>query len=334
MKTVLVGCGNISMVWMKAITNIPEIIIVGLVDRIKNKAESLANTFNCDAVVGTELEPIIKQTQAEMVFDCTNPESRVSIAKIAFECSCHLLVEKPLAPTIEDALKIISLQNGSGKWGGTMQNHRFNPTLRNIRQFLNNGTLGDLTQISSLFSVPATFTDFRASLPHVLLLDMAIHTFDAIRFLSSNEPIKVFCREWNPPGSTFERDAAAIAVFNFENQLLYTYQGNWCSKGLRTPWESEWRISGTNGTLFWDGAQDIKIEKWNNDLNRLELDKNAGSLVFANDKSGHEFAIKEFLHSVLHNKEPETSFRRNFASLQMVHNCIISAELNESVDFC
>ena len=92
-------------------------------------------------------------------------------------------------------------------------------------------------------------------MPHVLLVDMAIHTFDTARYISGADPVSVYCKEWNPAGSWYERDSSAIAIFEMSNGLVYTYRGSWCSEGLNTTWESDWRIVGQNGSLKWDGGQ-------------------------------------------------------------------------------
>ena len=39
-----------------------------------------------------------------------------------------------------------------------------------------------------------------------------------------------------------------------------TFRGSWCAEGLRTAWDSVWRICGTKGTICWDGLDDIRGE--------------------------------------------------------------------------
>ena len=50
-------------------------------------------------------------------------------------------------------------------------------------------------------------------MPHVLLLEMAIHTFDAARLILGADPVSVYCKEWNPPGSWYKQNASAVAIF-------------------------------------------------------------------------------------------------------------------------
>ena len=114
--------------------------------------------------------------------------------------------------------------------------------------------IGKITTVECGFFLGAHFGGFRDHMEHVLLLDMAIHTFDAARYITDANPAAVYCREWNPTGSWYDHDASAIAVFEMSDGIVYTYRGSWCSEGLNTTWECDWRIIGERGTITWDGA--------------------------------------------------------------------------------
>ena len=51
-----------------------------------------------------------------------------------------------------------------------------------------------------------------------------------------------------------------MAVFEFGDDVVFTYRGSWCADGLRTSWESAWRIVGERGSLIWDGYDDLTAE--------------------------------------------------------------------------
>jgi predicted dehydrogenase len=93
-----------------------------------------------------------------------------------------------------------------------------------------------------------------------LLVDMAIHTFDAARYLTGADPVSVFCTEHNPSWSWFKGAASAVAEFEFTNGVRFTYQGSWCARGLDTSWESSWRVLGPNGSATWDGYDGLVAE--------------------------------------------------------------------------
>ena len=58
-------------------------------------------------MTGTDLASLIRKTGATIVFDCTVPEAHSSIALTAFENNCHVLSEKPLAATMNEANAMI-----------------------------------------------------------------------------------------------------------------------------------------------------------------------------------------------------------------------------------
>lgn len=333
LDAVLVGCGNISRIWMEAINKIPELRLVGLVDQLKQRADELTNEFGLDLSTHHDLNSLLRDKQPNVVFDCTPPKSRVKIAEIAFKAGCHLLTEKPLSSSKDDSKWMIALANQYQRVGATMQNHRYDAHLRELKAFLSSGEIGQIVQCSSQFFVYSHFSDFRVQMPHVLLMDMGIHTFDAARALLSENPISVYCHEWNPQGSRFAHDAAAVAVFEFPSGITYTYQGNWSAHGLRTSWNSEWRIVGTHGSVYWDGANTLKVQKLV-DINNIDLGVVECSVPFNaahQHQSGHLRAIKRFIQDIIKEEEPETSFKNNFPSLSMVLSCIESAQSKSPV---
>ena len=167
---------------------------------------------------------------------------------------------------------------------------------------------------------------------HVLLLDMAIHSFDQARLISGADPVAVYCREWNPKGSWYDHDASAIAVFEMSNNIVYTYRGSWCSEGLNTSWECEWRAIGTHGSALWNGADGFRaqvVEQTGGFISKL-----ADVPVVVSDaakKGGHGGCIREFLDCVIAGKTPETVGTDNIKSLAMVFGAIKSAATGKRV---
>jgi predicted dehydrogenase len=171
-----------------------------------------------------------------------------------------------------------------------------------------------------------TLVAIRDVMEHVLLLDMAIHTFDQARFLSQADPVSVYCKEWNPPGSWYAHGASAVAIFEMSDGLVYTYRGSWCAEGLMTSWESQWRITGQQGTASWDGEGGISAEVvrsssgFFSDLKSEEIQPYHGEKV-----GGHEGLIRDFLACIREGRTPETICTDNIKSLSMVFGAIESA---------
>jgi predicted dehydrogenase len=333
-RVVVVGCGGISEAWLKPVAAMPELQIVGLVDRIEESARKRAAQFHLEsAVVGTDLRQVLKQTQPDIVFDCTVPEAHASVALEAFRHGCQVLGEKPLADSMAAARRMVRAAAKAGRTHAVMQNRRYLPEIRVVRDLIASERLGPLTTLSSDFFIGAHFGGFREQMQHVLLLDMAIHTFDAARLLCGGDPVSVYCKEWNPAGSWYAHGASAIAVFTMSNGVIYTYRGSWCSEGLRTSWESAWHGIGTQGSFRWDGYRNLQaqaVKSVGHPFSTVE-DLPAPAFTDATGPIGHGGQIRDFLDCLRDGRTPETVSRDNIKSLAMVFAAIRSAATGREV---
>jgi predicted dehydrogenase len=249
-----------------------------------------------------------------------------------------VLGEKPLANSMSEARTMVKAAREANRIFAVMQNRQHHPIVRRLRQLVRGGQLGQLTTVNIDFYVGAHFGGFRDRMKHVLLLDMAIHTFDQARFITGADPVAVaYAKEWNPAGSWYDHDASAIAIYEMANGLMVTYRGSWCAEGLRTSWESEWRLIGTQGTAKWDGADNVVgvaieqvrqaggffSEVAQTDLPSLEVEGKTG---------GHASLIADFVQCVRTGQLPQTHGEDNIKSLAMVFGAIECAETGRRVE--
>lgn len=328
MKTLLVGCGGISQTWLNALKQIPEIHLLGLVDLDENLAKARAEQFELEVATGSSLSEMLSKLKPELVFDCTIPQAHYDVTLTALKAGCHVFGEKPMADSLTEAKEMVKAAKDAGKVYAVMQNRRYDANIRSLRAFLQSGVLGDITTIHADFFIGARFGGFRDHMAHILVKDMAIHTFDAARFLSQKDPEAVYCYEWNPKGSWYDQDASAIAIFEMTGGVVFNYRGSWCAEGLRTTWESEWRIIGTKGSLSWNGADGFKAELVDDasgflsSYKPLEVESQKADAFGA----GHVGAIQAFTEALLQGRTPETICTDNIKSLAMVLGAVESSE--------
>lgn len=334
-KIVIVGCGAISKGWFTAAVARPDAEIVGVVDLRREAAEKRVEEFQLKhAVVGTDLGQTLDKTRPDVLFNCTTPEAHAPTTLLAFDKGCHVLSEKPLADTMENARRMVAAAEKAGKLYAVMQNRRYMPDILRLRQFLQSGAIGPVTTIQSNFFIGAHFGGFRERMKHVLLLDMAIHTFDAARFLSGADARTAYCHEWNPEGSWYDHDASAVAIFEMTGGLVYVYQGSWCSEGLATPWEAHWRVIGQKGSAVWDGTGNIVTEAVTETggMRSKVTSVLVPPFVQGSGKIGaHAGCINDYLDCLKSGEAPGTLASDNIKSLAMVHGAIRSADEQRKV---
>ena len=338
LRAVLVGCGLMSRAWLEAARQVDGLSIVGLVDIDIERARGRAEEFGLsDAVVGIDADDIIDRTEPDIVFDVVVPAARRDLAVMALGRGCHVLTEKPMADSLADAEEIVAASRAAGRLHAVVQNRRYHPAVRRIRRFLASGAIGELTSLHCDFFIAPHFGGFREEMDHVLLLDMAIHTFDAARYMAGQSPRGVYCREWEPTGSWYRQGSSAVAIFDLGDRIVFNYRGSWCADGGRTSWESAWRFVGRHGTLLWDGYDDLRAEVTTDEpvpgqpFLRVTEPIVVPPLDASDRVGGHVGVIRDFVWAVMNGGRPETRGEDNIQSLAMVFGAIESAETGRRV---
>jgi predicted dehydrogenase len=113
------------------------------------------------------------------------PRTHHAVAKTALEAGKHILCEKPLATSPEDALGLIEAADGAGRVLIVSQNDRYNAPFRAVQRVFMEGHLGELVsiRISCRRDTRTLFApdDFRYSMRHPYVMAMSIHHFDLLR---------------------------------------------------------------------------------------------------------------------------------------------------------
>lgn len=332
-RAVAAGCGRMSTNFLKAALETGQVEIIGLVDPVISSAEERRAELDLQAAaIGPDLADMLVRTQPDAVFDIVVPTVRHKVATTALNHGCHLLTEKPMADTLANARDLIAVARQAERIHAVVQNRRYHPGVRRIARFLREGGIGEVTGIYCDFFLGPHFGGFREEMRHVLLLDMAIHTFDVGRLFAGGAPASVWCREWNPGNSWYAHDASAIAVFEMAGGVIFNYRGSWCAEGLRTSWESAWRITGSRGTLLWDGADDIRAEVVRGPGFFSECESVPVPALDPRDRvGGHRGVIEDFVAAIRTGVPPETAGPENIKSLAMVFAAIESAETGQLV---
>jgi len=332
LEAILVGCGAMSAEWIRSAKELG-IQISALVDLNPELARLRAAEFHLDGPIFSNLDEAIDKVRAQMLFDCTVPLVHAEIDQKALSNGLHVLEEKPLATTLNEAQQLVGLAKKNNLVHVVVQNRRFDPGLRKIRRILRQGLIGEITTVNVDFFVPAHFGGFREKMDHVLLIDMAIHPFDAVRCLTGANAESVYCEEWNPKGSWWQHGASAHAIFQMNGGIRFTFRGSWCSEGLRTSWNSAWRIIGTKGTILWDGLEEIRGE-YATKPNGLFYETESFVPTEEPDSRetrGHLSVMAQFLRNVTEGVPAETRSADNIHSLAMVLGAIESATVGQRI---
>ncbi|AMM19142.1 oxidoreductase [Frondihabitans sp. PAMC 28766] len=315
-RVIQVGAGSMGNAWLRNDQVNPDIEVVGIVDLNLDAARAGAVAYGDPSVpVGTDLLALIAETRPDAILDITVPVAHHPITTDALFTGLPVLGEKPAAQTVAEALSLAAAAEVTGELFMVSQSRRYNDQLVAFRQQA--ALLGDLGTVSTEFAKAPHFGGFRDEMDNVLLLDMAIHPFDSVRYLLERDPISVYCDSYNPSWSWYRGDAAASAVFEFEGGIRYTYNGSWCAPGLETSWNGAWRLSGAAGSALWDGDNAPLVEV-------VDGDGSVDALGSVGD--GIAGSLAAFVHALRTGTVPDGEVHGNVMSLAMVEAAIESKD--------
>lgn len=329
-RALLIGAGGMGRQWARNLAACDEVAIAGWVDIRPGAAGQAAHELGiAPGYTGEDLERALAEVRPDFVVDVTTPEAHHGVTLLALAAGVPVLGEKPMAASMEQARAMVAASERAGKLYMVSQSRRYDPQLHAMRHLIADhvGTLGIL---NADFYIGAHFGGFRDEMPSPLVLDMAIHTFDAARYLSGADPLAVYCDEFNPPWSWYRGAACATAIFEMSGGLRYTYRGSWCSEGRATSWEAEWRAVGPNGTATWDGrtapAAEIVTGR-GGFLSEVEP-RTAPVADIPRSIAG---SLRDFLHALKTGATPMGECHDNIKSLAMVFAAIESATTGRRV---
>ncbi|HEY3324466.1 MAG TPA: Gfo/Idh/MocA family oxidoreductase [Planctomycetota bacterium] len=330
-RVVLTGCGGMAQGWVERTLKKPGMELVGLVDIRREAAEKTAQKHKLPAsVVYSTLQEAIEKAHPDAVFDISVPEAHFDITLTALKAGCHVLGEKPLADTMKRARAMCAAADKHKRLYMVTQNRRYMDTIVSFSRGIK--MLGQLSSLDADFFIGAHFGGFRDVMDHVLLLDMAIHTFDQARFISGCDPVAVYCCEYNPHASWYQGAAAAICVFEMTKGVVFTYRGSWAAEGFNTSWESTWRAVGSKGSIIWDGGAQPKAQFVAGKEGFIRPLKDVPVPTQKVPSAGHEGVLDEFESCVRSGKTPQTVCHDNVKSLAMCFAAIESARTKKRVE--
>lgn len=276
-----------------------------------------------DAQAFGALDEALEAVEADAVLITAPMEAHVPLAIQAMRAGKHVLVEKPFAGSVDEAIEAVTVAEETGKVLQVSQNYRFYPAPRTVAKLVADRVLGDVGTVNIDFrkwaNDPEAGTHRHYRYVHPLLFDMAIHHFDLMRLVLGKNPVRVFAQQTDPGWSKFIEEASATVVVTFEDDTVVSYRGSWVSSGEPTFWGGEWHMECERGEIVWTsrrgGDDSAKHDK-------VTLRPRGGKAKDAPLEQmpvwGRSAGVLAFKEAIETGVEPELSGRRNLGSLALM----------------
>jgi predicted dehydrogenase len=334
-RALIVGAGGMGRAWaINLLASDDCVQICGWVDIVPGKAREafseLGDVALCSVPDFVNLEQALMVTKPDFVVDASIPESHEDVTISGLRHGVAVLGEKPMTVSLDSARRMLAAAGDAHRLYMVSQSRRYDSGLVGFRDAI--ASLGGAGIVTADFFIGAHFGGFRDTMPDVLLKDMAIHTFDAARFLIGATPVSVYCDAFRLPWSWYAGSETALATFEFDNGTRFSYRGSWAAEGHQTEWEATWRAVCPNGTVTWNGSDQIIIDRVIDNDGFIRKSHQESVPTSPLELSGIAGSLRDFLDALEHGTEPWGMCTDNIWSLAMVLYAVESSRLGQKVE--
>lgn len=185
-KMAVIGHGTMGRHHARVIDQLEGAELVAVSDARVGALQGLEQRYACR--VYSDYEKLLETESLDAVSIAVPTSRHQEVARAALARGIHVLVEKPIASSVEQALEIEALAMASDAKLMVGHIERFNPAIRELKARLDKGELGEIFQLEACRQgpYPARIMDVGAA------VDLAVHDIDIIRYLTGNEVTQVY----------------------------------------------------------------------------------------------------------------------------------------------
>ncbi|SDZ40494.1 Gfo/Idh/MocA family oxidoreductase [Bacillus sp. 166amftsu] len=314
----IIGAGKISqMRHIPEYKNNEHAEILSLCDTSLKRAKEVGRDHQIPHI-STDYLDIINSKEIDAISICTPNKEHWSIAVKALKAGKHVLVEKPIATTIEECRDMFKMSNKYNRVIMVGHNQRLSPVHRRVKDLLAQEEIGDILQFTTNFkhggpnhwSVEGKDTWFfnKEMAGFGVIGDLGIHKIDLFQWLLSDE-IKE-SSAFSSNSGQWEIDENAVIILKMKKGVIGTISLSW-----RNPLQDHRTvIYGTKGTIiFGDSYFGIDILYNNGKQKHIEVEP-----YLRNDGLLNSGVVDQFINEIKFNAKPVISKKEIVNSLEHV----------------
>lgn len=228
LKVAIVGCGRISVCYEDAFRRLNNLVeVVSTVDKDLSLAKAFAEKFNC--AYTTNFDEILTQN-IDVVHLCLPHYLHPVMAIKAMKSGFHVLTEKPIAISLQDADEMIRVQKETGVKLGVIFQTRYTKSVEKLKEMIARGDFGKIISARSslTWNRPLDYyegNDWKGTWEKEgggVLIDQAIHSIDRVRYMLDSDVEWIDGSIHNYAHSFVKVEDTANAAIMFKNGCLYS----------------------------------------------------------------------------------------------------------------
>lgn len=355
LKVGIIGCGGIANgKHMPSLLKAEKAEMVAFCDIVLEKAKAAAEVFGgTNASVYTNYQDLLQDKSIDVIHVCTPNISHAEISIAALEAGKHVMCEKPMAKTTEEARNMIKAAERTGKKLTIGYQNRFRKDSNYLHQICENKELGDIYYAKAKAirrrAVPTwgVFLDEEAQ-GGGPLIDIGTHALDLTlwmmdnykpKYVVGNSYHKLSEKEnaanawgsWDPKKFTVED--SAFGFITMENGATIVLEASWALNTLDVG-EARTSLSGTEGGADMEDGLRINGEAYSQ-MYEKKIQLDADGVDFY-DGEGDDPALieaEQWLDAILNNTEPVVKPAQALVVTQILEAIYESAKTGKPVYF-
>lgn len=227
LRVAIVGCGRISVCYTDAFRRLAdEVELVCAVDKKIEKAQAFAKEFGCEAAADFD---VLLDRQIDVVHLCLPHYLHPVLAIRAMRAGIHVLTEKPIAISLQDADEMLRVQKETGVKLGVIFQTRYTKSVEKLKEMIARGDFGRILAARSYltWNRPLNYydgSDWKGTWDKEgggVLIDQAIHSIDRVRYMLDSDVEWIDGSIHNYAHKFVKVEDSANAAIQFQNGCLY-----------------------------------------------------------------------------------------------------------------
>ena len=306
----VIGVGAMGQNHVRVYSKIKNANLLAVSDLMNGTLAEVSKQYH---IVGyVDYENIFEMPEIEAVSICVPTTYHYEVVMSAIEHGKNVLVEKPIAFTLDEAKEMVDAAEDAGVKLATGHVERFNPAVLEAKRLIDQGVIGEVVSASAkrVGPFPPRIKDVGVT------IDLAIHEVDIMFYLFDSPVSRVYANM----GSRLEKcefEDHAELMMKFENGTVGVLETNWL-----TPYKKrQLDIIGVDGIISIDYIdQAVKV-----------YGKNAQEVNLTHKEPLKE-ELNSFLSCIVNDEEPKITGEDGIHALKVVLAAMKSAKSKNPIN--
>jgi predicted dehydrogenase len=335
MRFGIIGCGVVAPTHAVALGGIEQAELVAVADASHSRAENFAKEFKVPRAFFNHRQ-LLDDPDVDAVCVCTPHHLHSSIGIEAAQAGKHVLVEKPMAVSLEEADRLIRACAESGVTLGVVFQHRFDPATRYVKRLVEDGALGKMVLGSAYvkwfrtedYYDPASWRGRWELAGGGVLINQAIHAIDVLCWLMGD--VNQVMGYYDACVHRIEVEDTAVASLRFANGALGVIEAS-TTTYPQSPERIE--LSGSRGTVTIEGGLIARHELAGQSADSPNLDvgdhRFHGKTYYG---TSHPRLVEDFVEAILKGRSPAVDGIEGRKALEVIFGMYESSRLGTAID--